>query len=275
MIHADHALARRLERAEAVANARFVEARERAFPGFGACWMEAVGAYAMYDGPHSPCTQTFGLGLFEVPDAAAVHRIETFFFDRGAPAFHDVCSLADKAMLPLLGERGYRPAEWSHVSVLALTGRAIAPAADGPLRVRVVTGAEQQVWAKTAAEGWRESFTLTSEFEDLLRVCIERRDAPCFLVENEGLPIATGALSVHEGVALMAGASTVPEFRRLGAQRLLFEARLQYAMNSGCDLAMIVTEPASAAQRNAERQGFRVAYSRIKWELKPPVSKSY
>jgi hypothetical protein len=30
---------------------------------------------------------------------------------------------------------------------------------------------------------------------------------------------------------------------------------------------MIVAEPGSESQRNAERRGFRVAYTRLKWKL--------
>jgi hypothetical protein len=33
----------------------------------------------------------------------------------------------------------------------------------------------------------------------------------------------------------------------------------------GCDLAMMCAQPESASQRNAERNGFRVVYTRIKW----------
>lgn len=57
-----------LERAEAVAG--FVEARARLQPESGAQGIEVAGAYAMYDGPRSPVTQTFGLGLFQMPAAA-------------------------------------------------------------------------------------------------------------------------------------------------------------------------------------------------------------
>jgi hypothetical protein len=35
----------------------------------------------------------------------------------------------------------------------------------------------------------------------------------------------------------------------------------------GCDLAMMVTLPGSDSQRNAERNGFQIAYTRMKWEL--------
>jgi GNAT superfamily N-acetyltransferase len=68
-------------------------------------------------------------------------------------------------------------------------------------------------------------------------------------------------------VALLAGASTIPAARRQGAQLALLEARLRHAADEGCDLAMIGAQPGSASQRNAERHGFRIAYTRIKWSL--------
>ena len=40
------------------------------------------------------------------------------------------------------------------------------------------------------------------------------------------------------------------------------------SLESGCDLAMMVAEAGSGSQRNAERQGFRIAYTRTKWLLK-------
>ncbi len=75
------------------------------------------------------------------------------------------------------------------------------------------------------------------------------------------------ALLIHESVALLAGASTIPEGRKQGAQLALLESRLRYAAEQGCDIAMMCALPGSASQRNAERQGFRIAYTRIKWNL--------
>jgi hypothetical protein len=42
-------------------------------------------------------------------------------------------------------------------------------------------------------------------------------------------------------------------------------ARLRHAAEHGCDLATMGAAPGSASQRNAERQKFRIAYTRIKW----------
>ena len=74
-LFADLALARRLERAEARSNASFVEAHARLRPEAGAEWIEVAGAYAMFDGVHSPCTQTFGLGMFQLPMDAELGAI--------------------------------------------------------------------------------------------------------------------------------------------------------------------------------------------------------
>jgi GNAT acetyltransferase-like protein len=264
-------LARRLERAEGVAGAQFVETRARVSPETGACWTEIAGAYVMFDGPASPITQTFGLGLFQMPSSEEMNAIERYFFDRGAPANHEVSPLADPALLTLLNERRYRPIELSDVMFLPLSERPPADAApvDG-LEVRVASATELDVWADTAARGWAGVTEFSSLIHDLMRVSAERRTFAPFLALLDGRPIATGGLVIHEGVALMAGASTVPEFRHQGAQRSLYEERLHHAVRAGCDLAMVCTEPGSASQRNAVRNGFRVAYTRIKWSRGAP-----
>ncbi|HEX2251946.1 MAG TPA: hypothetical protein VHQ65_01600 [Thermoanaerobaculia bacterium] len=81
-----------------------------------------------------------------------------------------------------------------------------------------------------------------------------------------GRSTATGTLILVEGVAVLAGASTVPAGRRRGAQRARLEARLRFAAENGCDLAMICAAPGSASQRNAQRQGFHIASTRIRWQ---------
>src|ERR1700722_9301637 len=264
----DHSLSCRLERAEAVANAGFVEARAQLAPTLGAEWIEVAGAYAMYDGPRSPCTQTFGLGLFAVPTSSDMEKLEAFFKERGAPVFHEVSPIAAKSLLPIFRERGYQLVELTTVMFLPLEGRDLAPLAGAHgLQVRIVGEQEREIWSRTSAEGWREFTEFADLMLDLGRVTAARKDGACFLVDLQGRAIAAGALALHDRVALLAGASTVPEWRRRGAQRALLESRLQYAARAGCGLAMVCGEPGSASQRNAERQGFRIAYTRIKFGL--------
>jgi len=267
-VFADLGLSRRLERCEARSNAEFVETRAALTPESGACWIDVGGTWAMYDGPISPLTQTFGLGLFESPTSALFGQLEQFFLDRGGPIYHEVSPLADNSLLSLLGARGYLPVE--HTSVLFLPlGTSSAPAArrSDEISVRQATPVEWDLWAQLAARGWSEFHEVAGLMLSIAEVSVRRPGAFSFLAECDGVPIATGAMTVWEGVALLAGASTVPEGRRRGAQLAMLEARLRWAREIGCDLVMMCAQPGSASQRNAERQGFHIAYTRTKWHL--------
>jgi GNAT superfamily N-acetyltransferase len=266
-IFSDLSLSRRLERAEARGGVEFVEARAAVEPESGACWMEVAGAYAMFDSVESPITQTFCLGLFETVSDADFERLEEFFKERGAPVYHEVSPLADPQTFTLLNERGYEPFEFTSVMFRPLRAGATVRR-DSGVSVRLAGPDEYELWAQTAARGWGEFEGLGDFMLGLSRVSARREAGLSFLAELDGRPVATGALSVWEGVALLAGASTVPEARRRGAQLALLDARLAYAAEHGCDLAMMCAQPGSGSQRNAERHGFRIAYTRIKWRLR-------
>ena len=147
----------------------------------------------------------------------------------------------------------------------------VVPPRNERIRVRVIADDEQELWAQTSTDGWREVAEFAEGTLDLTRVVAATTDSLRLLAELDGKPIATGGLNIHKGVALFAGASTIPEARKQGAQRALLESRLRHAADSGCDLAMMCAEPGSSSQRNAERQGFRIAYTRVKW-AGPPTS---
>lgn len=264
---ADLELARRLERTEGRSNADFIEARGKAFPDLGAEWIEVAGTRAMFDGPGSPVTQTFGLGMFEPQEAKHFDALEQFFAERGAPVFHEVCPLADQSAFALLAQRGYQPLEFSNVLYRPIDAdlRLEAPR-NRQVAVRLKRDDEVELWAQTALEGWSE-FTEVADFlRDMGQVTARSRSLS-FLAELAGKPIATGVLSINDDVALLAGASTIPTARRQGAQLALLEERLRYAAGRGCTIAMMVTQPGSGSQRNAERHGFRIAYTRTKWQL--------
>jgi GNAT superfamily N-acetyltransferase len=99
-------------------------------------------------------------------------------------------------------------------------------------------------------------------------VSVDREDGVSLIAELDGAPVGAAAMCLPGGVVLLAGACTVPEARRRGVQLALLHHRLSMAVDQGCDLAMMGALPGSASQRNAERHGFRVAYTRIKWQLR-------
>ncbi len=269
-IFSDLALSRRLERTEAHANADFVETRANFHPTSGACWMEAAGAYAMFDGIGSPLTQTFGLGVFEPVTDETLDRIETFFCERNSDVFHEISPMADASLLSLLEKRGYSPIELTSVMFCPISRDADLPVRhNDQIKVRLIGDDEtdHELWAQTATKGWAQEVEFGDLILELSRLTVKRGVVPAFLAELDGQAIATGAMSICNGVALLAGASTIPEGRKQGAQSALLDSRLRYAAEQGCDLAMMCAAPGSASQRNAQRQGFCIAYTRIKWQL--------
>jgi hypothetical protein len=270
MIFADLELARRLERTEGHACREFAEARRRHDPESGATSIECGGAYAVFDGVGSPITQTFGLGLFEEASPAVLDRIERFFLDRGASVHHEVSPLAGVATTDRLCARGYHPIEMSSVVYRLVERPVFRPAAAGrATKVRVTGPKDAALWSEISVRGWSHEHPELREFMRAAGALITARPANvCFLAESDGEPGAAGALFVHDGVALFGGASTVPELRRRGLQSALMQARMRYAFEHGCDLAMMAAEAGSQSQRNAERAGFRIAYTRTKWELR-------
>lgn len=267
MNFSDIALSRRLERTEATGSAKFVEARARVAPNSGAEWIEVGGAYAIYDGKDSPLSQTFGLGLFSEPSTRDLEHIEAFFHHRGASVFQEVSPLAGVDLAATLVHRGYHPVEFT--SVMHRPVEAVSVDRNAAVSARRISSGEESLWSSLSAEGWAETPELR-EFLLELGVSIAATEGSlAFVAELDGKPIATGVLRCDEGVALFAGASTITEARNQGAQRALLEARMRYAQSAGCDLAMMCAAPGSPSQRNAERQGFRIAYTRTKWCLPP------
>lgn len=263
-VFADAPLARRLETTEGHGNAAFIDAQARREPYSGAIRTTIAGTLVMFAGVGSPITQTFCLGMHERPGDKEFSAIERFFTSRGSPVFHEVCPHAGAELYAALAGRGYKPIELSNVMyqpIDASTGLAVNPR----LGVRTVDTGEADWYGAIASRGWSEMPEVVPFIQGFARSSVDV--ATCFVAELEGQAIATAALFMHEGVALLAGASTVPEGRRNGAQLALLDARLRLAVARGCDLAMMVAAPGSASQRNAERNGFRVAYTRTKWQL--------
>ncbi len=87
--------------------------------------------------------------------------------------------------------------------------------------------------------------------------------AGCWLAWHDGEPVGAATLAICDGVASLFGASTRVPHRNRGVQHALIAARLAAAVDAGCDLAVVHTEPGSDSQRNVERLGFRLAYTKV------------
>lgn len=254
MVHADTDLARRLEAGEA-ANAR------GCVPAVaGAATLEIAGGCAIFAGAESPLTHAVGIGLNGPVSRSEVVAMESFFRNRGARVAVDFCPLADPGLLEMLGERGYRATEFNHVLVRRLAGWEMVLTA----RVRRAISGEDDIWSHAVGQGFFEEPDLTTGEMDVGRAIFAMPGAMCYLASGTaGEPAGGGAMAVHGGLATLFADTTIARFRRQGLHQELIAARLNEAMARGCDMATASTLPGSASQRNYERLGFEVVYTKV------------
>ncbi len=193
--------------------------------------------------------------------------IEDFYKERGAPVFHEVSPMADPSLLTLLGDRGYRPIELTSVMYREISGSDFSDLVTN-VTTRRIKEDEADLWARVAADGWAsEAPELHGFILQMGRISARTEGADSFLAEIDGRPIAAAGFFIHENTCILAGASTLPNERRQGAQNALLNARLRYAAEKGCTKAILCAAPGSQSQKNAQRNGFLIAYTRIKWQL--------
>jgi hypothetical protein len=259
MIFADLHLARRLEAADAFNGAGCAQAHHRFNPDLGAMVLEVGGGSAIFLGPASPLTHAVGLGMQGEVRAGAMDRMEDFYRARGAAVSLELCPLADVSLVELVAHRGYRLSEFLNVLVRPLPGAEIAPAAAARA---AKPDEEEHLWARTVGRGFLEKDELTPEEMDVGRAIWHMPGSRCYLAFCGNRVVAAGAMAVHSGLATLFADSTMMGFRGAGLQGALIRERLRVAAEEKCDLATASTLPGGVSQRNYERHGFQMAYTK-------------
>jgi GNAT superfamily N-acetyltransferase len=274
---ADRALARRLEEADGESGARFARTLAGLRPGTAATADRVAGGYAVYAGVGSPWTLAVGLGMDGPVGEGDLDRVEAFYRSRGVLTQVEVCPLADPSLLEMLGARGYRVTEFGNVLVRKLAPKGSeprapkgvegTPGAPKGVKVTAVAAGEVDEWARSVARGFAAPEEIPPVLLGLFGTLGRVPGATPFLARVEGAIAGGGLVTIDQGLARLSGASTLPEFRGRGVHRALLQARLELAAAAGAGLATAQALPGSAAQRNAERLGFTVAYTRAKMAL--------
>jgi hypothetical protein len=246
--------ARRLELAEAAI------ARGCMGPHPEAAVLEIAGGAAVFTGAESPLTHAVAIGLNGPVTSAQLDELEEFFRSRGARPTIDLCPFADAGLLPLLAERNYHLTEFNNVLVKRMAGTGLTLTQ----RVRRTCPDEADLWSHTVGCGFFDTAALSTEEMDVGRAICAMPGALTYIASTEsGTPAAGGALRIHEGLATLFADSTIAAHRRQGLHRELIAARLNEAVAQSCDLATASTLPGSASQRNYERAGFQVVYTKV------------
>jgi ribosomal protein S18 acetylase RimI-like enzyme len=260
----DKAFARRLESVEEMPQVYYARAFRNTRPEIGAAEQEICGGHMVFAGLGSPIGRATGVGLDHPFTTGDLDRIEQFYREHNAPSQVDLCPLHDPEVFEMFKKRGYAIAELNNVLCRRLDPRETFPAAPDHCTIRpslpeeaTSTGAivESAFFPDGAPEAFR----------GLIAPLYQMEGALAFVAEIEGKPVAcgTGLVIPQHKVYALCGAGTLVAYRRRGLQTALLRARMAAAVCAGCEYAVVVTQGGSQSQRNVERMGFRVAYSKV------------
>jgi ribosomal protein S18 acetylase RimI-like enzyme len=260
----DKALARRLEACEELPQVLYARAFQKMKPEIGAAEQAICGGHMIFAGLGSPIGRATGLGFGDPLTTQVLQSVEKFYRSHGAPSQVDLCPLHDGEVFELFKSRGYGIAELNNVLFRRLDPEEEFPAPPSGCEIRRGSPEEAKelggiVERAFFPEGAPEAF------QDLLTPMYQMEGALTFAVSVEGklVACAAGLIIPEHKVFALCGAGTAVEYRRRGLQTALLRTRMKAAAEAGCEYAVVVTNGGSGSQRNCERLGFCVAYSKV------------
>ena len=257
-------LARRIEHAEAALTRALVSGVVKPPP----LVRELAGGISAVTRPGSPLNKIIGLGFAGTVDDGALAAVEAVWRERREPARVELSTLAAPSLGAALTARGYRLMGFENVLALSIENRPSSTRAD--IAVELAREGDDAAWLDTVITGFAhpDGTGVTSEViprEALEPIMEEFRLAKGMtrcVARIGGEPAGAASVRFDAGIAQLCGAATLPRFRRRGVQRALLDARLAWAREAGCDIAVITTAPGSQSQANAQKQGFALLYAR-------------
>ena len=273
MLFATTSLAARIDRAECQVTVDFGTLARRRDPDV--LLQPIGGATAVFAGPDQPFSKLVGLGFDGPIDEEALDRVEQEYDRRGAALRVELATVAGNGVAPLLTSRGYTLIGFENVLGLELTSDVVARLHDDRSPEIDVTRVEAQdvrTWIRVVTDAFvhPDAFDGPPPTETFDAAVIERvfgdvaaiPSMSMYLARRSGEVAGGGAVRLLDGLAMLSGAATLPAHRRRGVQSTLLRRRLVDAARSGCDLAVVTTEPASKSQENVQKAGFALLYSR-------------
>lgn len=260
----DKVFARRLEAVEEMPQVFYARVYQKTRPDIRAAEEEICGGHMIFAGVGSPIGRATGLGLDRPFTTDDLDRVEQFYRAHKAPSQVDLCPLHDPAVFEMFKQRRYGIAELNNVLYRRLDQKEESPQPPPGCQIRRARPDEADA-ASAVVERAFFPDGAPEMYRGLIAPLYQMEGALAFVATVEGKIAAcgTGLIIPEHKIFALGGAGTLPEFRNRGLQTALLRVRMAAAALAGCEYAAVVTQGGTTSQRNVERLGFRVAYSKV------------
>lgn len=238
-----------------------------------------MGGWACRDEPGNWLNYAAGCGLAGPVSRDEVRALRRLYEEAGIEPRIEICPFIDPTLTSALADEGFVVRNFETVYYRGLDAerpgaaddkagqawRALGPAG---LEILVLDPSDEAAldeFARTALSGFLpEGVTeFPQAFMDSSKRVARQRNTVCIRAMLDGQCVGAGAMGVHGPIACLFGVSVLPAFRKRGVQLAMLDWRLREAARRGSIVATIGSRPGVATERNAQRAGFRVAYTKL------------
>jgi GNAT superfamily N-acetyltransferase len=176
----------------------------------------------------------------------------------------DLTPLHGPEIFELFKQRGYAIAELNNVLYRKLDPEEAFPSPPAGFEIRRSLPEEADITGAIVESAFFPEGA-PEPFRGLIAPLYQMETALAFVATKESKPVAcgTGIVIAEHSIFALCGAGTLAPYRGRGLQTALLRSRISAAIHAGCEYAVVVTQGGTTSQRNAERLGFRVAYSKV------------
>lgn len=242
-----------------------------------------MGGWACRDEPGNWLNYAAGCGLAGPVSRDEVRALRRLYEEAGIEPRLEICPFIDPTLTRALADEGFVVRNFETVYYRGLDAERSGAAGDGAndpanggwralgppgLEILVLDPSDEAAlddFARTALSGFLpEGVTeFPQAFMDSSKRVARQAATVCIRAMLDGACVGAGAMEVRGPVACLFGVSVRPAFRKRGVQRAMLAWRLREAARRGAVVATIGSRPGVATERNAQRAGFRVAYTKL------------
>lgn len=240
----------------------------------------AAGGVVYLTKPHlgSQINCTLGLGMKGLVTDNDIEQLEALHTTADLTPSILVCPYADQSALQALAMRSYVLDGFLNIYARSLHDIQVEidpymsfskDLTFGPEMI-VSRGAANEdngsTFIHASVDGFKDDGRSVEVLASLAESAVLRRDTILYFAKIDGQIAGCGAMALmetqHGKIAHLYIDSTTPNFRGRGVQRALIRARLNDAKSLGYDFSTIHCLPSIGTGRNAEKEGFGLAFTK-------------
>lgn len=278
MLHTDGKVARCLELVDSMHLAKQIQIYSELCPGQFARAEIVSGGIAAVSDPDlgRKLNHATGLGMEAGVCLRDIDRLEEIYWSRGLPVKVDLCPHANLSSLETFASRGYLVNSFANTYIYTAREFRLTERSSLQFDIRKVGPGEKEMFICSYVKGFSSQSSDRPQklHEVVANITSSRDDTDLYMATSGGEIVGSAAIAHVETsmgrVAILYAGSTIPEFRGRGVQMALLRARLAEAFRSDTSFACVRAHPWSSSARNAERAGFRLAFTKPTFVKDPP-----